>query len=214
MKIAILGAGMIASTLGRHWANAGHHVLFGVRQPDRVEGLVAEIGPNAAAGSLSQAAGFGAALVFAAPFSAWPEFAQAQAKALEGRVVIDAANPIGQRDGAIVEAVTRMGAGSGVYTASLLPRSHVVKAFNTMYWVELRDQANHNGGRLAMPIVGDEKHAVRLVADLVDIAGFDPVIVGPMNQSALLDPGGPGYSRSMTATQLRQALGLQPTANV
>ena len=32
MKVAILGAKIIGSTLGRKWAKAGHSVMFGVRE--------------------------------------------------------------------------------------------------------------------------------------------------------------------------------------
>ena len=33
MKIAILGAGSVGSTLGRRFAEAGHTIAFGVRKP-------------------------------------------------------------------------------------------------------------------------------------------------------------------------------------
>ncbi|MCX6079826.1 MAG: NAD(P)-binding domain-containing protein [Chloroflexi bacterium] len=33
MKISIIGAGNVGSTLGKKWAQAGHHIWFGVRSP-------------------------------------------------------------------------------------------------------------------------------------------------------------------------------------
>ncbi len=37
MNTAILGAGNIGATLGKKWANAGHRVMFGSRDPDKPE---------------------------------------------------------------------------------------------------------------------------------------------------------------------------------
>ena len=33
MKIGIIGAGNVGSTLGRRWAEGGHDILYGVRNP-------------------------------------------------------------------------------------------------------------------------------------------------------------------------------------
>ena len=33
MKIGIIGAGNVGSTLGRRWAEGGHKILYGVRNP-------------------------------------------------------------------------------------------------------------------------------------------------------------------------------------
>ena len=33
MKIAIVGAGKVGSTLGQRWSQAGHTIAYGVREP-------------------------------------------------------------------------------------------------------------------------------------------------------------------------------------
>ena len=33
LTIAVIGAGRVGRTLGTKWANAGHHVVYGVRSP-------------------------------------------------------------------------------------------------------------------------------------------------------------------------------------
>ena len=55
MKLAILGAGSVGSTLGRVWAKQGHTVIFGVRDVNvpKVQTLLAEIGTNAEAAPLA-----------------------------------------------------------------------------------------------------------------------------------------------------------------
>ncbi len=49
MKIAIIGAGNVGGTLGAAWAqNAGHEILFGVRNPKRRENAGAAAARSAA----------------------------------------------------------------------------------------------------------------------------------------------------------------------
>lgn len=208
MNIAIIGAGNIGGTLGRHWVKAGHDVIFGVRHPGALSGLLAELGPHARAGSAAEAVQSAPVIVFAGPYGAWPEFARGHLDALHGKTVIDAANPYAARDGAIVEAVSHTGQGSGVYTAHLLPGVHVVKAFNTIYWVDLLNQAHRQGELLAMPMAGDHGAAKDVADQLARDAGFEPVWVGGLARSADLDPGSPIYAKSMTAAQVRETLGI------
>jgi 8-hydroxy-5-deazaflavin:NADPH oxidoreductase len=209
MNLGIIGAGNIGGTLGRLWVRAGHRVYFGVRQPKGLQSLLAELGPSAQAGSAAEAAGGAEVLVFAGPYGAWPEFARENLGALKGKVVVDAANPYAARDGAIVDAVAHMGGGAGTYTAHLLPGVQVVKAFNSVYWVDLRDQSHRAGERLAMPMAADQEAANTVVAQLAADAGFEPVWVGDLARSAALDPGSAVYAKSMTAAQVRAALNLE-----
>lgn len=57
MKLAILGAGSVGSTLGRAWAKQGHTVIFGVRDVNapKVQTLLTEIGANAQTATLTDA---------------------------------------------------------------------------------------------------------------------------------------------------------------
>jgi 8-hydroxy-5-deazaflavin:NADPH oxidoreductase len=210
MNIGIIGAGNIGGTLGRLWIQAGHYVRFGVRDTARVRPLLAELGSGASVGSADSAAQFGDVVVYAGPYGAWPEVAQSAQVLLRGKVVVDAANPYPDRDGAITQAVAKAGRGAGAHTASLLPGARVVKAFNTVYWVDLRDKAYRPGTLLAMPMAGDDAAALATVAELASDAGFDPVIIGGIDRSALLDPGSPIYAKSFTAAEVRAALSLTP----
>jgi predicted dinucleotide-binding enzyme len=95
MKIAIIGAGNVGSTLGRAWAKKGHDLFFGARQPqdDKTRQLVASIGTKAQAGTIAQAAAFGEIVVLATPWQA-TEAAVRAAGDLKGKTVIDCTNPL------------------------------------------------------------------------------------------------------------------------
>ncbi len=57
MKIAIIGSGKVGSALGTGWANAGHDIVFGSRQPksDKAQALVKSIGEKACADTIAEA---------------------------------------------------------------------------------------------------------------------------------------------------------------
>lgn len=208
MKIGIIGAGNIGGTIGRLWVSAGHDVLFAVRNGRRIEAMVAGLGERAAIGSADEAAAFGPVLLFAAPFGAWPDFALENADAMAGKVVIDAANPYRRRDGEVVDAVEALGRGAAGYVATLLPRSRVVKAFNSIAWSDLRDLAHRPSPRLAIPLVGDDQAALATATKLIEDAGYDVVPAGSLATSARIDPGACAYAQSLGADDLRRVLSM------
>src|SRR5205823_1005729 len=95
MKIAIIGAGNVGSTLGKAWSKKGHDIFFGVRHPqdDKTRQVVQTVGSKAQAGSATEAAAFGQVVVLATP---WPatEAAIRSAGDLRGKTVIDCTNPL------------------------------------------------------------------------------------------------------------------------
>lgn len=57
MKVGFIGAGRMATTMGRHLIGAGHEVVLSSAQgPEALAGLVADLGPAASAGSRQEAA--------------------------------------------------------------------------------------------------------------------------------------------------------------
>jgi predicted dinucleotide-binding enzyme len=87
MRIAIIGAGRVGSTLGRRWQGQGHEVVYGVRDPGDTRH--AELG--AVASPAGAAAGADVVLV-ALPWGA----AEAVLAGLDvgEAVVVDAMNPL------------------------------------------------------------------------------------------------------------------------
>ena len=97
MKVGVLGAGNIGGTLGKRWAHAGHTVQFGVREANspHVQAFVSELGAQAAVGTMASAIAFGDVVVFAIPGGAMEATIRTHAAALNGKIVIDAANRMG-----------------------------------------------------------------------------------------------------------------------
>lgn len=196
----MIGAGNIGRTLGTLLSTAGHSVRYGVRNPEAA-------GDDA--GTPADAVAHGDVVIFAGPFGAWPGFAAENQGALSGKVVIDASNPVLNRDGELATRVVDSGLGSARFVAELVPDAEIAKAFNTVYWIDLRDQAGRSGELLGMPIVADADSAARVSAELARDAGFEPVIVGGLERGIDLDPGSAVYAASLTAAKIRSALGLE-----
>jgi 8-hydroxy-5-deazaflavin:NADPH oxidoreductase len=208
IRIGVIGSGHIGSTIGTLWIKAGHPVLFSSRHPEELAELAAGLGERAKAGTVEQAIAFGEVLFIAVPYGALPQIGQDYGAALKGKIMLDACNATPARDGAIADEVERDGI--GVTSQKYLPGTRLVRAFNTMSYKIFASEANRPDPKLAIPIAGDDAHAVQVAADLVRDAGFDPVIVGKLADARRFQRGGPGYGQQVTAAELRQKLSLTP----
>jgi predicted dinucleotide-binding enzyme len=175
MKIAILGAGHIGSTLGRLWHAAGHDVTFAARHAAGPRALAAELGERAHAASVADAVAAAEVVLVAVPGPAVTDVLQA-AGPLDGRVMIDAANSFGQQQLTLRSL------------ADTFPRARWVRAFNSLSASVMADD-NHRKPPWVMFLSGDEQ-AKPVAAQLIRDAGFDPVDLGGIDDSRLQDPGG------------------------
>jgi predicted dinucleotide-binding enzyme len=181
MRIGVIGAGRIGGGAARLLARAGHELLLSYsRDPDKLRAQAEEIG--AQAGTPAEAAAFGDVVILAVP---WPAIddAVAQAGSLDGRIVIDTTNPFGAGGWQVPEGRT-----TTQVNQERLAGAHVVKSFNTLTAAFQQEAAGRTGEkRVAMFLAGDDAEAKRVVAGLIDDAGFDPVDAGTAAQSAILE---------------------------
>jgi predicted dinucleotide-binding enzyme len=206
--IGVIGAGHIGGTVGGLWVKAGHDVMFASRNPAELTTLVASLGARAHAGSVAEAIAFGEVVFLAVPYGAMPEIGHDYGAALKGKIVLDAGNAIAPRDGAIVAEAETLGI--GLTSQKYLPGARLVRAFNTLNYKILAQEANRPPPRLAIPIAGDDAEAVAVAAQLVRDAGFDPVVVGKLADARRFQRGAPGYGQAVSAPELKQKLSLAP----
>jgi hypothetical protein len=188
VKIGVIGSGNVGSALGRVWARAGHPVMFASRNLDHDKKLAADIGANARAGTLAEAAAFGDVLLFAVPYGALPDLGKALAGSLKGKVLIDACNPFPERDGDIANRARDQGAGR--VSAELLPGARIVRAFNAVHAARM-GEVHEQPGKVGMPIAADDPKAIEVASRLIREIGFEPVLVGGLDKGKYLVPGTP-----------------------
>ncbi|HZF31151.1 MAG TPA: NADPH-dependent F420 reductase [Gammaproteobacteria bacterium] len=205
-KIGIVGAGKMGAGLAELWAKAGHEVMISSRHPDELKAQAQAIGPNVHVGTAREAAAFGPVVVIAMPYGQWPQVGEEIKSATVGKTVIDLTNPYPDRDGPMAEQARKEGA--GVADPKYLPGARLVRAFNSIIYTNLSSLAHRTGELAAIPVAGDDEHAVAVTSQLVRDAGFEPVMVGPLSSARLFDVGSPVYVKVMTAPELRKQLGL------
>jgi predicted dinucleotide-binding enzyme len=186
MKIAVLGAGSVGGTLGRRFAEIGHHVAFGVPSPDaaKYRDLVASI-PGVEIATVGEASRDADAVVLAVPWDAVPG-ALEEAGNLAGRLVVDCTNPLAFEVGTLRLAVGFETSG-GELVAAWSRGARVVKCFNTTGFANMGEPAVE-GRRSAMFVCGDDAGARETVRRLAEEIGFDAVDAGEMTAARLLEP--------------------------
>lgn len=211
-KIGIVGSGHIGGTLGTLLAKAGYEVFFSSRHPETLADLARDAGPKARAGTILEAIGFGDVVLLSMPMKAFPELDAAVKEALRGKIVIDTSNPYPERDGGIAEEAKKEPGGTGPFVARLLPGARIVRAFNTVYFEDLRKTVNAKGERIGIPVASDDEEGLEAAMELAENAGLEPVVVGGLATSKMFDVGTTVYATSASAKTIREALQLKEKA--
>jgi predicted dinucleotide-binding enzyme len=183
--IAIVGTGNVAEALGPRFAELGHTIIYGSREPNRtdVQALVQRTGHGARALSPAAAAAAADAIVLAIPWDA-AEAVVSSLGNVSGKVIIDPTNPRhiaedGLRDYAFTGS-------NAERIQQWAPEAHVVKAFNTMT-AGLMANPSSAGGPVTVALAGDDPEAKAFVAELAQGIGFDTIDFGPVRYAHVIE---------------------------
>ncbi|HET7609456.1 MAG TPA: NADPH-dependent F420 reductase [Gammaproteobacteria bacterium] len=183
--VAMIGTGNVGAALGRRFAEHGHAVVYGSRDPSAadVRELVAVTGHGAVARSQAQAAASADIVVLAVPWTAVEDVVRALPD-LTGKIVVDPTNPrVTAGDGFADYPIEDSNAER---IARLAPGATVVKAFSTLGFETMLDPTVA-GGPVTVPIVGDDRAAKERVAVLAREIGLEAVDVGPLRHARIIE---------------------------
>jgi predicted dinucleotide-binding enzyme len=165
MRIAVIGTGNIGGTLGGRWRAAGHDVVYGSRSGSGD-------GPGGAPLTTVGGALAGAdVVVLAVPGPAVAQVAAAHGAALAGKVVIDAANRIGEPE---------FNSRAAIQAAA--PLARYVRAFNTLGWENFAEPPSG----AALFFAADDQ-ARPVAEELIEAVGLEPAYVGDANATGTVD---------------------------
>lgn len=183
MNIAIIGFGAVGSALGRRWAEVGHDVTFGVRDPSspKVKAGVTALGAKLA--SVPEACAGAEVVVLAVPWSAVTD-ALTAAGDLSGRVVLDCTNPLKPDLSGLEIGTTTSG---GELVEQKARGAKVVKIFNTTGAGNMANP-DYRGTKVTMLYAGDDAVAKAIAARLASDIGFEPLDIGPLEGARYLEP--------------------------
>jgi 8-hydroxy-5-deazaflavin:NADPH oxidoreductase len=177
MKIAILGAGHVGTTLGTALQSKGHTVIYGARDPaSRTE-------RNMNIKTVADALIGAEAVILATPWTATEALVVQHADALAGKIVIDATNPIHPSLARLAIAANSSGA---ELLQSKARQAKFFKAFNST-GASVMAHPRFAAGKAAMFVAGpdgaDKDIVLRIVADV----GFEPVDAGELKAARQLE---------------------------
>jgi predicted dinucleotide-binding enzyme len=176
--ISIIGAGTMATAIAGRIAKAGHTVEVITRDSAKALALANKLGSGATTGTYG-ATPKGDIVILAVPYSGAAAAVADFGEALDGKVVIDIANPVAPD---LSGLVTPSGSSGAQEIAKGVPGAHVVKAFNTIFGHVLA-----KGGRLDAFIAADDAAAKARVSTFLESLGLRPFDVGGLHMAQTLE---------------------------
>jgi hypothetical protein len=164
MRISIIGSGNVGTALGKGWINAGHEVIFGVRDPSSPKTRKAlDLIPGAEISTIAAAAGRAEIIVITTPPEAVlqiiPELGD-----LSGKTIIDTTNSVRTRPEPYPTAYHAV--------ISLTGSNKVVKCFNSTGFENLLNPIYHGVG-IDMFAAGNSRDAKQIATTLARDLGFE-----------------------------------------
>jgi len=178
MKVGILGSGEVGRALGTGFAARGHDVKIASRSPknETIQKWLKQAKGRVSSGTFADAAAHGEVVVIAVLGEAVEKAIDlAVPKNLDGKVVIDATNPLdfskGMPPGLFVGTTDSL----GELIQRKVPKAHVVKCFNIVGNVNMVDP-KVPGGPPDMIIAGNDADAKEKVTGILKEFGWPGAI--------------------------------------
>ena len=183
--VAMIGTGNVGAALGRRFAENGHKIVYGSRDPSAadVRELVAATGNGAVATTQAEAAAQADIVILAVPWRAAEEIVRALPD-LRGKIVVDPTNPRVMADDGFADFPVEGSNAERIARAA--PGADVVKAFSTLGAETMLDP-RLAGGPVTVPIVGDDRAAKERIAVLTREIGLEAVDVGPLRHARIIE---------------------------
>jgi predicted dinucleotide-binding enzyme len=189
MKFGVIGSGVVAQTLAAGLLKHGHQVAIGTRD---VEKLRAWAGDHDGVHieSVPEAARFGDIIVLAVKGSAAKDAVRlATAELLQGKIVIDATNPVADMppEQGVLKFFTSLDSSLMEALQAEIPAARFVKAFSSVGAQSFIDPFFPEG-KPTMFICGDDDGAKHTVIDLLADFGWEAADMGGVIAARAIEP--------------------------
>jgi predicted dinucleotide-binding enzyme len=183
MRVGIVGPGNIGSNCARRFIASGKHdvKLSFSRHPEELAELARSLGDKASFGTPRDAVTYADVIVLSVPWDVIPE-ALREMGSLAGKIVIDTTNQFGS------QALPARGQTAAEFNAARMPGARYTKSFNTLTARFQRETADRpKDKKVVQWICGDDEQAKRVVAQLIEDAGYIPVDFGGTKTCQLME---------------------------
>jgi 8-hydroxy-5-deazaflavin:NADPH oxidoreductase len=178
-RVGILGSGVVGRALAQGFAERGHHVVIGSRDPAKAGDLGEWLQDHDTirAGTFEEAAAHGELLVLGVLGVAVEEAIEQAGKGnFAGKVVIDATNPLDFSQGFPPSLKWGHTDSGGEHAQRAVPDAKVVKAFNIIGNAYFVEPSFAGGAKPTMLIAGDDAEAKATVDRVAQSFGWPPAI--------------------------------------
>ena len=209
MTTAIIGTGGIGSAIARLLASGGETLRLSSVDMESARRLAAEVGRDAVVAVDNRDALQGAdAVVLALRFGVLKAVIDEIADPLSDKLVVVPSNPLSTDAQGKVVNLLRKGQSSGEVVAGWLPPgARLAMAFGTLSADLLESSRNRSSERAVLFYATDTDRAGEEVERLIRMAGFEPVKVGGINQTARLEVGGDLHDLVVGPAEARSMIG-------
>lgn len=177
MHITILGAGNIGLAAGTKWKAKGHDITFGVRDTQSQKAWNA-ISIGAKVTTFQDAMETAEVVLVALPFAIADEVIKSIDVEWDGKIIIDATNPVSASTEPFESAAEAISAWTG--------NADVVKAFNTTGVANMIDPM-YNEKAIETFICGDDEASKKVVTTLAEDLGFKVIDTGGLENAVMLE---------------------------
>jgi 8-hydroxy-5-deazaflavin:NADPH oxidoreductase len=175
MKVAVLGTGMVGSTIGSKLIELGHQVMMGSRTAnnEKAVAFVAQSNGKATAGTFADAAAFGEIIFNCTSGGASIDALKLAGEAnLTNKVMVDIANPLDFSKGQPATLSISNTTSLGEEIQNKFPTAKVVKALNTMWCGLMVNPAMIGNADHTTFISGNDADAKTIVKDILKSFGW------------------------------------------
>jgi predicted dinucleotide-binding enzyme len=176
MKIAVLGTGMVGTTIGSRLVELGHEVMIGSRTAtnEKAVEFANNNGKNASAGTFADAANFGEIIFNCTKGEVSIEVLKLAGNGIDGKILIDIANPLDFSLGmppCLIPALSNTNS-LGEEIQKTFPTTRVVKTLNTMWCGLMVNPLMIGNGDHTNYISGNDAEAKATVKTLLNEFGW------------------------------------------
>jgi len=187
-RIGVLGSGDVGRVLAAGFVGLGHEVKAGSRDPQKLQAWADAAGTQASTGTFEEAARFGDILVLAMLGSAAESAIRLGGiDHFDGKVVIDATNPLSFAPGKPPALFVGHTDSLGEQIQRLVPKAKVVKCFNTVGNANMINP-QFPGGPPDMFLCGNDEDAKKIVGQICRHFGWGVIDIGGIEGSRHLEP--------------------------
>lgn len=176
MKYGVLGTGMVGLAISNRFAELGHEVMIGTRDPSRSREKLKSLQDTVKAGTFAQAAAFGEILFNVTGGAVSLEALRMAGQAnMKDKVLVDISNPLDFSKGMPPSLLVSNTDSLGEQIQRAFPDTKVVKSLNTVTAVIMVNPRAVAGGDHDMFVCGNDAVAKEVVTGILKEFGWSHI---------------------------------------